>query len=222
MKTIQICSALVTITLFSISCSKVPVAKFEVSNTTPYVDEEITFENTTNSKHTCQWDFGDGTTNTMWSPKHTYNSEGTYTAKLHATNKKGNTTHTKSVTIAVTKSQQQIDAEASSALILQTWSLDSLTLDEINGSTYYSYPTAILWGGTNEYLWIFTSPNILTSYRDGTQETSGTWDFTSGTDLLLDNQVTVDVLELSATKFTYARQGGIDPSYTDTWYFTAQ
>ena len=222
MKKTQIFSVLVATTLFSISCNKVPVAKFELSNNTPYVDEEITFDNTTNSKHICQWDFGDGTTNAIWSPKHAYNSEGTYTAKLHATNKKGNTTHTKSVTITVTKSQQQIDSDVSSALILQTWSLDSLTLDEINGSTHYSYPTANLWGGTNEYLWIFTSPDILTSYRDGIQETSGTWNFTSGTALLLDNQVTVDVIELSATKFTYTRQGGVDPSYRDTWHFTAQ
>ena len=161
MKPITHLILLFALTFLLASCGKVPVAKFEPSTTTPNVGEEVNFENSTNSKNSCEWEFGDGTTSTEWSPKHTYTTEGVYTAKLIATNKKGNSSSTKPVTITVTKSQAQIDSEASSALIVQTWSLDSMTLDENNGPTHINYPTSSLWGGTTEYLWIFTNPNVV-------------------------------------------------------------
>ena len=218
-------SFLITMTIFTlllVSCGKVPLAKFEVSTATPLVGEEVTFTNNTNQKYICEWDFGDGTTSTEWSPKHTYTSAGVYTATLTAKNKKETATSSKPITITVTQSQGQIDAEASSALILQTWSLDSMNLDDNNGPTHINYLVADLWSGTNEYLWIFTTPDIANSYRDGALESSGTWQFLSGTDLLLDNLFNVTVSELTATKFVYSKPNNNDPNFTETWFFTVQ
>lgn len=214
--------AITAFTLLLVSCGKVPLAKFEVSTTTPSVGEEVSFTNNTNQKYTCEWDFGDGTTSTEWSPKHTYTSVGVYTATLTAKNKKGTATSSKPITITVTQSQAQIDAEASSALIVQTWSLDSMNLDDNNGPTHISYPVADLWGGTNEYLWIFTNPDIVNTYRDGALESSGTWEFLSGTNLLIDNLSNYTVTELTATKFVYSKPSNNDPNFTETWFFTVQ
>jgi hypothetical protein len=76
-----------------------------------------------------------------------------------------------------------VDAENYSTMIIDTWSLDSLNLDEINGSAHYNFTLDQLSVGTTQYLGTFNSPNTLDIYRDGNYENSDTWSCSSGVDL---------------------------------------
>ncbi len=66
------------------SCSKKPEAKFTASNKTPLVDEVVSFTNSSTKSLTYLWDFGDGNSSTEQSPKHLYDTEGTYKVTLTA------------------------------------------------------------------------------------------------------------------------------------------
>ena len=57
------------------------------------------------------WNFGDGATSTDQSPSHTYNTAGTYTATLTATNENG--TSSKSTSITVTEQSSSDDSGSS-------------------------------------------------------------------------------------------------------------
>jgi PKD repeat protein len=223
MKTNSFILLILSLTIILTGCRKLPLAKFEVVSLNVNVGESIAFDNKTFNAKSYLWDFGDGTTSTERDPIHTYESEGTYTVNLRAYSKKGNNSSAANKVINVTKSQAQIDAEASSLLIVNTWSLDSLNLDENNGPFHMSTPVANLWGGTTEYLYIFTAnPNSLVSSRDGVQESTDTWAFNSGTELEISNQVILNVENLTATKFVYSKLSAQDPNYTETWFFTKQ
>ncbi len=68
--------------VFLASCNKKPVAAFGFSTTVPLVDEDITFNNTSTNGETYSWDFGDGTSSELQSPKKSYAVEGTYNVTL--------------------------------------------------------------------------------------------------------------------------------------------
>jgi len=52
------------------------------------------------------WDFGDGSTSTEQNPVHTYESEGSFTVKLTATNSAGSDTETTSARITLSTREQ--------------------------------------------------------------------------------------------------------------------
>ena len=81
-------TVLALLTIFS-SCQKEPIASFTVSSTSVNVDEIVSFSNTSIDAYRYEWDFGDGSTATYSSPKHTYNTAGTYTVTLTAFSKNG-------------------------------------------------------------------------------------------------------------------------------------
>ena len=73
------------------------IAVFEPSTTSASVGERITFqvEDTTGDGtwiDSLEWAFGDGTTGTGWWNEHTYDSAGTYTVSLTATDNEGTAT----------------------------------------------------------------------------------------------------------------------------------
>jgi len=80
-----------------------PVADFSgtpLSGDTPL---NVSFtDNTTNTPTSWSWDFGDGGSSTVQNPSHTYNSTGTYTVSLTATNSCGSDGETKLDYITVT------------------------------------------------------------------------------------------------------------------------
>jgi PKD repeat protein len=60
-------------------------------------------DSSTGAPTTWKWSFGDGTSSTVKSPKHTYSTAGSYTVKLTVSNKAGTGTLTKTTYIKVTK-----------------------------------------------------------------------------------------------------------------------
>ncbi len=88
MKTRILLLALAIATLAS--CRKEPVACFNTdpaSSGTIYIGTEISFDNCSTDEQNAVWDFGDGTSSSERSPKHTYAVKGEYTVTLTAYSK---------------------------------------------------------------------------------------------------------------------------------------
>jgi len=66
-----------------------PVPLFTTSESTYFVDDEIEFKNESTDATSYLWSFGDGTTSTDESPKHTYSIGGSYDVSLEATGEGG-------------------------------------------------------------------------------------------------------------------------------------
>lgn len=67
-------------------------AAFSVSGYEAAVPCTITFINTSRNATSYLWDFGDGTTSTLFNPTHTYTGNGTFQPKLTATGPNGSQT----------------------------------------------------------------------------------------------------------------------------------
>ena len=83
---------LVASSLCIISCGEEedPIAAPKASFTTAIDGKTVVFTNTSEGEETTYaWDFGDGNTSTEESPTHTYEANGSYIAKLVATNESG-------------------------------------------------------------------------------------------------------------------------------------
>ena len=91
------------ITVTDATCDA-PVADFTGSPTSGDAPLDVSFtDQSTNNPTSWSWDFGDGGTSTAQNPSHTYNTAGTYTVKLTATNDCGSDTQTKVDYITVTE-----------------------------------------------------------------------------------------------------------------------
>jgi PKD repeat protein len=89
-------SAGVTTNYFAIA----PTASFTASPTSGSVPLQVTFTDTSTANPTSwAWNFGDGTTSNVQSPTHTYNTIGTYTVTLTASNAYGSDSETTSITV---------------------------------------------------------------------------------------------------------------------------
>jgi uncharacterized protein (TIGR02145 family) len=79
-----------------------PVAAFTGNPTSGTAPLTVSFtDQSTHNPTSWLWEFGDGTTSTQRNPQKTYNTAGTYTVKLTATNAHGSNTHTKNNFITV-------------------------------------------------------------------------------------------------------------------------
>jgi PKD repeat protein len=127
-----------------------PVADFTASDTTIYVGDNVTFTDlSTNSPTSWSWTFNGGTPSgsTQQNPTITYNTAGTYTVSLTATNSAGSDTETKTNYITVEEIPVNPPVSAFSA---------STTTINIGGSVTFTdqstnNPTAWSWtfeGGT--------------------------------------------------------------------------
>lgn len=76
-----------------------PVASFTVSKTSGDVPLTVNFTSTSNGNITSySWTFGDGGTSGSMNPSHTYNSDGTFTARLTVTGPGGSSSASKTIT----------------------------------------------------------------------------------------------------------------------------
>ncbi len=112
--------SLLAISLVNVSCTKdddedadtpgtpvvnvnSPVAAFAVSTNSVTLGGTVSFtDQSTNSPISWSWDFGDGHTSTVQNPSNKFETEGSYTVSLTATNADGSDTETKSDIILVT------------------------------------------------------------------------------------------------------------------------
>jgi len=79
-----------------------PVADFTAASTTIAAGGTVTFtDQSTNTPTGWSWNFGDGGTSTLQNPSHVYNTAGSYTVSLMATNSFGSTTAVKNDYITV-------------------------------------------------------------------------------------------------------------------------
>ena len=73
-------------TLEIIDCDYLTCVRPKPNFSNRIVDNEVTFDNTTKYGVQYFWNFGDGTSSTEKSPRHTYQHEGCYTVSLKVTN----------------------------------------------------------------------------------------------------------------------------------------
>jgi PKD repeat protein len=85
-----------------LTCPGPPVADFVGSPTSGGVPLTVNFTDLSTAATSWSWDFGDTGTSTAKNPTHTYNTAGTYTVTLIATNASGSDTEIKTDYITVT------------------------------------------------------------------------------------------------------------------------
>ncbi len=79
-----------------------PVADFTANQTNIFTGTTVNFTDlSTNTPTSWSWDFGDGNTSTQQNPSNQYNTAGTYTVTLTATNADGTDSETKTAYIVV-------------------------------------------------------------------------------------------------------------------------
>jgi len=102
--------AILFISVFVVSCDKeeepegdAPVAGFSADKTAVETGESIQFtDSSTETPTSWSWDFGDSNTSTVQNPTHSYDTEGTYSVSLTATNEFGSDEVTMTDYITVT------------------------------------------------------------------------------------------------------------------------
>jgi PKD repeat protein len=135
------------------ACKKDYTAAFNTSLPTYYLNQSITFNNTSTGG-TSNWDFGDGKTSTVKSPVHAFNQPGTYTVTLTD----GSSVATRTLIIYDGTFAFKVDNETGETLPIFTFSADAsdYEIDYIDqgtittgtqGTTYYTSDSAIYVGG---------------------------------------------------------------------------
>ncbi len=136
------------------ACKKDYTAGFNTSLSNYYLNQSITFNNTSTGG-TSSWDFGDGAKSTDKSPSHSYNQPGDYNVTLTD----GSSVATQKVTIYHGTAAFKVDNETGVNLSLFTFSADAsdYEIDYIDqgtvnastqGTVYYTTDSTIYVGGT--------------------------------------------------------------------------
>ena len=146
----------------------VPTAVFSADTTAGVAPLTVQFtDESTGSPTLWAWDFGDSSTSTQKNPSHTYNSEGTYTVSLTATNAGGSSTETKTGYIAVTPAPVAPTANFTADVTTGTAPLEVQFVDSSEGTS----PLTYAWDFTNDGTvdsteqfpaWIYNDPGTYT------------------------------------------------------------
>lgn len=104
-----------------------PVANFTASTTTPAAGDIVAFTDTsTNTPTSWSWDFGDGTSSTLKNPYKAYQTAGTYTVSLTATNAAGSDGETKTNYVTVSSGTVAVTHVATSTIVAGTTTVDAV------------------------------------------------------------------------------------------------
>jgi PKD repeat protein len=127
--------------LYASLADAAPVASFTPDTTSGTAPLTVKFADTsTNYPSQWAWDFGDGSTDVVQNPTHTYTAAGTYTVKLTATNGKGSNAVTKTGLITVTAPANKPTASFTASPATGTAPLAVSFTDTSTGG-----PTSWLW-----------------------------------------------------------------------------
>ncbi len=155
----QSCNDIETKTSY-ITVSVGPTASFTGSPTSGEVPLTVTFSNASSGATSYSWTFGDGGTSTAANPSHTYNSAGTFTVALTATNACGDDTQTRTSYISVT-----CTAPTASFTGTPTSGYEGMTVDFTDAST-----------GATSWSWTFGDGGTSTAQNPSyTYNTAGTY-----------------------------------------------
>ena len=142
-----------------------PTAAFVGAPTSGMMPLTVNFTDQSIGATSWSWDFGDTGTSTQQSPVHTYNSPGTYTVSLTATNSNGSDTETKTGYITVSALQPPAAGFSASATSIYTGQSVTFTDQSTNNPTSWSWTFE---GGTPS---ASTTQNPTVTYN-----TPGTYD----------------------------------------------
>jgi len=132
-----------TLTVTAGSAATAPAAAFQFAPAAPATGQSVAFTDTSTGSPTAwSWTFGDGGSSTAQSPTHTYQSAGTFTVALKASNALGSTTATEQAVVVAAASSTAFDGN----IVLgspgtSTIKANVFTPDQA-GTVYISYGTA--------------------------------------------------------------------------------
>jgi len=150
--------------VYGVSLATPPVANFTASATTGCEGVSITFTDaSTNSPTSWAWDFGGGATNSaLQNPTVTFNTAGTYTITLTATNAYGNDSEVKTAYITI-------------------WDRPTATTSVTNVACFGGVTgtvTATPSGGTSPFTYLWNDPAPAQTTQTATALTAGTYNVT--------------------------------------------
>ncbi|MDX2359276.1 MAG: PKD domain-containing protein [Crocinitomicaceae bacterium] len=144
-----------------------PVADFSGTPTTICAGESVSFTDlSTNTPTSWSWDFGDLGTSSAQNPSHTYNTAGTYTVILTATNADGSDGHTITDYITVNGLPTVIGTGTSTICDGQSASISA------SGATSYSWDNGLGAGASQTVSPTSTTTYIVTGTTVGCSNTA--------------------------------------------------
>jgi PKD repeat protein len=96
-------------------------ASFTTTGTNYYINQTVTFSNTSSGSSSYSWDFGDGQTSTQKTPVHAYSGPGVYAVKLTV----GSSTAIKAVKIYGGTASYEVDNNTKSTVPMVSFSADA-------------------------------------------------------------------------------------------------
>ena len=128
-----------------------PVANFTASVTSGSAPLFVQFNDSSINATAWSWNFGDGQTSTVQNPSHTYNSPGTYTVSLNASNADGYNISTKSNLITVNSTIPPITngLVTNGLVVYYDGNSSGNSLIDLSGNNNIGYATSVT-QGTNQ------------------------------------------------------------------------
>jgi len=188
----------------SLTCAVPPTANFSGAPLSGGLPLTVNFTDTSSGATSWSWNFGDSGTSTAQNPSHTYNTAGTYTVALTATNSSGSDTMTKTNYITVTPPQAPVANFTASSTNVYVGQAVSFTDTSTNSPTSWSWSFT---GGTPSSS---TIKNPTVTYNTvGTYSVSLTATNSAGTD----TETKANYITVTTQPLNYCSSQGNNYSY---------